>query len=105
MYYIVARSLAELCVKHGVLRTKDGKIMVYRNAGKDPVKDPEGWYLENPESFIHELMADEDGQRILKDCLLKRGVDFSITEIAWKANFAQMQKIIDTKEGKGDSDV
>lgn len=105
MYYIVAKSLVELCVKHGVLQAKNGKIMVYRDAGSDPVKHPEGWYLEEPESIIHELMADEDGQRILKDCLLKRGVDFSITEAAWKANFAQMQKIIDNKEEKGGSEV
>lgn len=49
MIYIEAKKLVDLAVQHHVLNTQDGGILVYRHAGSDPAKSPEGWYLEDPE--------------------------------------------------------
>lgn len=48
MIYIEAKKLVDLAVQHHVLNTQDGGILVYRHAGSDPAKSPEGWYLEAP---------------------------------------------------------
>lgn len=56
MIYIEDKKLVDLAVQHHVLNTQDGGILVYRHAGSDPAKSPEGWYLEDPEDIYHEIM-------------------------------------------------
>ena len=76
MWYIDAKNLIDLCIKNGVLQTRDGGIIVYREAGPDSNTAPEGWYLEPIDEVAQALMSDEDGQRTLIDALREKGVTF-----------------------------
>ena len=64
-------------MQHHVLSTHDNGILVYRYAGSDPAKSPEGWYLEAPEDIYHEIMGDTEGQNALIDALKEKGIDFA----------------------------
>lgn len=75
--YIEAKKLVDLAVQHHVLSTHDNGILVYRYAGSDPAKSPEGWYLEAPEDIYHEIMGDTEGQNALIDALKEKGIDFA----------------------------
>ena len=75
--YIEAKKLVDLAVQHHVLNTQDGGILVYRHAGSDPAKSPEGWYLEAPEDIYHEIIGDTEGQNALIDALKEKGIDFA----------------------------
>lgn len=78
MYYINARRLLLLCVAHGILHMdENGNIAIYREAGKDQARNPEGWYFENFENVCQELMQDKEGQRMLRESLEKKGVQFT----------------------------
>ena len=77
MIYIEAKKLVDLAVQHHVLNTQDGGILVYRHAGSDPAKSPEGWYLEDPEDIYHEIMGDTEGQNALIDALKEKGINFA----------------------------
>lgn len=78
MYYINAKRLLLLCVAHEVLcMDEQGNIPIYREAGKDPIQNPEGWYLENIEDICQELMRDTEGQRQLREALETKGISFT----------------------------
>lgn len=80
MYYINARRLLLLCVAHGILHMDgNGNIAIYRKAGKDQARNPEGWYFENIENVCQELMQDKEGQRMLRESLEKKGVQLDDT--------------------------
>lgn len=78
MFFINARNLLDLCVKHGILKTdKDGNILVYREASKDnPAQYPEGWYAEHINDLAQDLMYDSAGQTLLINAPSKVGVTF-----------------------------
>lgn len=76
MYFLNAKRLITMAIEHGILQTKDDKVLIYRDAGSDPEKYPEGWYAEDIDDFSQELMDDEIGQRALTESLKERGVLF-----------------------------
>ena len=75
MYYILAKEIIDKCIEVGLLHEQDGGIFVYHQASiSEPEKYPEGWYLDDKEDTIHDLMHDENGQQILLRELEKKGV-------------------------------
>lgn len=81
MYYINAKKLVDMAIEHGILQTKDGCILIYRNAGTDPVKYPEGWYLEDFELVYQEVTKNKNAQRLLIAALSRNGVVFKEIQI------------------------
>lgn len=77
MYYINAKRLVDLAVNHHILHTKKNRILVYREAGQDPLQYPEGWYLEDFDTVYQEVMRSQQAQEILVAELAKRGVTFT----------------------------
>ena len=43
MYFLNAKRLITMAIEHGILQAKDDKVLIYRDAGSDPEKYPEGW--------------------------------------------------------------
>ena len=80
MLYINAVELIECCLKHGVLQTDYGRIAVYRSAGTN---SPEGWYLEDKETVVREVMNDTEGQKVLIEALAQKGIMFKPTDFSW----------------------
>lgn len=76
MYFLNAKRLITMAIEHGILQTKDDKVLIYRDAGSDPEKYPEGWYAEDIDDISQELMDDEIGQLALTESLKERGVQF-----------------------------
>lgn len=76
MYFLNAKRLVTMAIEHGILQTKDDKVLIYRDAGSDPEKYPEGWYAEDIDDISQELMDDEIGQLALTESLKERGVQF-----------------------------
>ena len=76
MYFLNAKRLITMAIEHGTLQTKDDKVLIYRDAGSDPEKYPEGWYAEDIDDVSQELMDDEIGQLALTESLKERGVQF-----------------------------
>ena len=92
MLYINCQKLVEACIKTNIINhvsekdvliDNDGeihspnpedfnKILVYRGKG---INYPEGWYAEEIEDVIYELMEDKEGQNLLIEELQKRGTD------------------------------
>lgn len=75
MFYIEAKTLVDLAIQHDILQTQDNCIAIYRLAGSDSEKYPEGWYLEEKESVYHDIMTDTEGQSVLTNALLEKGID------------------------------
>lgn len=96
MIYIEAKKLVDLAVQHHVLNTQDGGILVYRHAGSDPAKSPEGWYLEDPEDVYHEIMEDAEGQNALIAALKEKGIDFAEKQ----QKIQRMMGFLDNKIGE-----
>lgn len=96
MIYIEAKKLVDLAVQHHVLSTHDNGILVYRYAGSDPAKSPEGWYLEDPEDIYHEIMGDTEGQNALIDALKEKGINFAEEQ----QQIHQMMGFLDNKIGE-----
>ena len=96
MIYIEAKKLVDLAVQHHVLNTQDGGILVYRHAGSDPAKSPEGWYLEAPEDIYHEIMGDTEGQNALIAALKEKGIDFAEKQ----QKIQRMMGFLDNKIGE-----
>lgn len=95
MFYINAKNLVLLAVKHGVLQELHGMIPIYRNAGSPPELFPEGWYLEDIEDVAQDLMHDEDGQSALINALKEKGVEFQpVDEDELQRNFDRLDKFI-----------
>lgn len=76
--------LLDRLVAHGVIHRDPydyNRILVYRSAGQDPVKNPEGWYSQNLMSAASELCDDKGNQKFLENVLLeeenKHGADES----------------------------
>ena len=67
MYFLNAKRLITMAIEHGILQTKDDKVLIYRDAGSDPEKYPEGWYAEDIDDISQELMDDEIGQLALTE--------------------------------------
>mgnify|MGYP001043843044 CR=1 FL=1 len=76
MYYINAKRLVDLAVKHHILHTKENRILVYREAGQNSLRYPEGWYLEDFDAVYQEVMRSSEAQETLVAELAKRGVTF-----------------------------
>ncbi len=76
MYFLNAKRLITMAIEHGILQAKDDKVLIYRDAGSDPEKYPEGWYAEDIDDISQELMDDEIGQLALTESLKERGVQF-----------------------------
>ena len=98
MIYIEAKKLVDLAVQHHVLNTQDGGILVYRHAGSDPAKSPEGWYLEDPEDVYHEIMEDAEGQNALIAALKEKGIDFAEKQKKIQRIMGFLDKRIDSEE-------
>lgn len=98
MIYIEAKKLVDLAVQHHVLNTQDGGILVYRHAGSDPAKSPEGWYLEDPEDVYHEIMEDAEGQNALIAALKEKGIDFAEKQKKIQRMMGFLDKRIDSEE-------
>lgn len=95
MFYINAKNLLLLAVKHGVLQELHGMIPIYRAAGSPPELFPEGWYLENIEDVAQDLIHDEVGQKTLINALQEKGVEFQpIDEEELQRNFDRLDKFI-----------
>lgn len=75
MFYVDAKNLVDTAIKYGILRTEEC-VAIYRAAGKDPVRNPEGWYLEPKEDVYQTIMRDKEGQRTLIDTLEEKGILF-----------------------------
>lgn len=96
MFYINAKNLVLLAVKHGVLQETHGLIPIYRDAGSPPEVYPEGWYLEDIEEVIQDLMQDEEGQNALINALSEKGVEFvPIDEDEFWRDSDRLDKIIE----------
>lgn len=78
MLYIDARELVDQCIDMGILRGKKGSyVFTYRNASEtEPEKFPEGWYFNEYEDVIHELMGDDEGIRCLMYAATEAGQPF-----------------------------
>lgn len=96
--YIEAKKLVDLAVQHHVLSTHDNGILVYRYAGSDPAKSPEGWYLEAPEDIYHEIMGDTEGQNALIDALKEKGIDFAEKQQKIQRMMSSIEKQINKEE-------
>ncbi len=71
--------LLEKCVEEDILQIdpdRKDNILVYREAGADKAKFPEGWYSVNAHNLAQELMNEPDGQKVLVDALEEKGVAF-----------------------------
>lgn len=73
--------LLQECVKAEILcldsqAIANDRVLIFREAGRNPEKYPEGWYSENIRDVAQELMSDEQGQALLLEQLTKRGIPF-----------------------------
>lgn len=75
MPYIDAKNLVDTAIQYGILHTEEC-VAIYRNAGKNPARNPEGWYLEPRESVYETIMRDKEGQDTLINALKEKGVLF-----------------------------
>ena len=85
-------------MQHHVLNTQDGGILVYRHAGSDPAKSPEGWYLEAPEDIYHEIMGVPEGQNALIAALKEKGIDFAEKQQKIQRMMSSIEKQINKEE-------
>lgn len=76
MYYINAKRLVDLAVQHHVLQARKSRLLVYREAGQDPLQYPEGWYLEDFDTVYRAVMRNPEAQETLVAELAKRGVTY-----------------------------
>lgn len=77
MKYINALHLIDLSIENNLIKTQDEKLLIYRMASKEfPEKYPEGWYLEDKDYMVHELMEDKEGQDFLIEELRKLNIKF-----------------------------
>lgn len=75
MFHVDAKNLVDTAIKYGILRTEEC-VAIYRAAGEDPVRNPEGWYLEPKESVYETIMRDKEGQQTLINALEEKGILF-----------------------------
>lgn len=92
MYFLNAKRLLTMAIEHGVLQTKDTKVLIYRDAGSDPKQYPAGWYAEDIDDVSQELMDDEAGQLALRDALKECGVQFE--ELKIDINIGNIDKLL-----------
>ena len=78
MLYIDAKDLVDLCLDNGILQGKKGKwIAIYHQASKtNPKEYPEGWYQDDYEETIHELMKDDDAINLFLSVLAEKDILF-----------------------------
>ena len=78
MLYIDAKDLVDLCLDNAILQGKKGKwIAIYHQASKtNPNEYPEGWYKDDYEETIHELMKDDDAINLFLNALAEKDILF-----------------------------
>lgn len=78
MLYIDAKDLVDLCLDNGILQGEKGKwIAIYHQASKtNPKEYPEGWYQDDYEETIHELMKDDAAINLFLNALAETDVLF-----------------------------
>ena len=78
MLYIDAKELVDLCLDNEILQGKKGKwIAIYHQASKtNPKEYPEGWYQDDYEETIHELMKDDDAINLFLSVLAENDILF-----------------------------
>ena len=78
--FIETLQLLEKCIKNDIIKkdpNNKNNIFVYREKG---TKFPEGWYSENIHTAAQELMEDNDGQRFLREHLMKNNINLVFVE-------------------------
>lgn len=75
MLYADAKNLVDNAIQCGILHAEEC-VAIYRDSGKDPARNPEGWYLEPKEDVYQAIMRDKEGQRTLIDALEEKGILF-----------------------------
>ena len=73
MKYINALHLVNLALENSILHERDGRIITYMQGGED-FKD--GWYLCDKEHTVQSLMRNEEGQTLIINKLLEKGIEF-----------------------------
>lgn len=81
MMYINSLNLINLCVKHNILKEKDGNIFVYRSKTET---SKEGWYLEPKDMLAQELKDDKKGQETLISALKEKNIKFQPNTYIYK---------------------
>lgn len=78
MLYIDAKELVDLCLGTGILQGEKGVwIAIYHQASKtNPNEYPEGWYKDDYEETIHELMKDDDAINLFLNALAEKDILF-----------------------------
>ena len=76
--YIDAKELVDLCLDNGILQGEKGVwIAIYHQASKtNPKEYPEGWYQDDYEETIHELMKDDDAINLFLTTLAEKDILF-----------------------------
>ena len=72
MKYINALELVNLALENSILHERDGKVITYMQG--ENFKD--GWYLVDKEYAIQSLMRSEEGQTLIINKLLEKGIEF-----------------------------
>lgn len=73
MFYIDALNLINLAIENSILVEKDGGIFVYREKSAN---NEEGWYLDDKDIIIREVMQSKEAQDILISTLKEKDVEF-----------------------------
>lgn len=78
MLYIDAKDLVDLYLDNGILQGEKGVwIAIYHQASKtNPKEYPEGWYQDDYEETIHELMKDDDAINLFLNVLAENDILF-----------------------------
>ena len=78
MIYFDAKELVDLCLQHHILQGETGKwIAIYHEASKSyPEQYPKGWYKDDYEITIQDLMRNDDAIKLLLQELSKKDILF-----------------------------
>lgn len=87
MFYIDAQTLVNKSIEYEILKAVEEGVFVYRLASS---VSEEGWYLEEKDTVIRELMSNESGQQELIKALKDRGFNFTPTD---RSLFLKVQRI------------
>lgn len=81
MLYFDAKELIDLCLDHNILYgQKNDHVFIYHQASStDPKRYPEGWYKDDYEETIQDLMRDDIGIKTLLNALDKQNITFEPT--------------------------
>lgn len=78
MLYIDAKELVDLCLDNGILQGEKGAwIAIYHQASKtNPKEYPKGWYKDDYEETIHEVMKDDNAINLFLNTLSENNILF-----------------------------